>query len=80
VILPIEFTVTILELLEDQTGELLEDTDAITVVLAPIFNLNSVELKVISGFSTMTSQVFDTPSTVAVMVAVPFFCAVMVPF
>ena len=36
--------------------------------------------KEISGFLTVTSQALLIPSTVAVMVAVPFLTAVTVPF
>jgi hypothetical protein len=67
------------ELLEDHTGELPEEMVAAIVVLLPFFRLSSYELKVIVGFSITTSQLFDTPSTVAEMVAVPCLTAVIIP-
>jgi len=67
------------ELLDDHAGKMPEDTVAVIVAVAPFLRLNSDELKVIIGFSTTTSQLFDTPSTVAVMVAVPCLTAVIVP-
>ena len=54
-----ELTVTTFVLLDDHCGALPEETDAVRVVCDPFVRVSAVELSVILGFNTITSQVLD---------------------
>lgn len=62
-----------------KSGGLPEDTVAVIFFFLPVFNIKEAGDMVICGFMTVILQVFDTPSTVAVIAAVPFLCAVTIP-
>ena len=79
-ILPFASTLTTFVLLVVHSGVLPEETLAESVRVSPTVSASVEAESLIVGCFTVIVQVVDVPSTVAVILAVPCFTAVTMPF